>query len=650
MSSGNPDFLYEFMPAVYRRRDISERFALRALFRALQPQFDDIYRNIGELYDNWFAETCADWILPYIADLLATRTLPRPNDGDPRRLTANAIAYRRRKGTIAAAQAYASDQCGWSVRAIDYSRRVLQNVTVGDVRLAGRAVSVRNLAELEALDGWDDGLAHGFRVNHTYTMRDVGVFAWRLKSFPIERGSPREVMPACFTFDPSGIDVPLFTRVDDLSADVPEPFTRERLRDGLILARRGAASALPFAIESNGEAVGPNELVAADLTNWEFPPFARADLIAVDPLLGRMRAGPDCMALPDCVSYCYGAAGPVGGGSYPRTEPSEAPWNASLRIMVCRDARDESAGLVRSVGAAFDAARDEAARRVREGLEPISALIVEIIDSVSYDEGVSIGPGDLPARAIALRARSGQRPALLRGLSVAIAPHDYLLLAIDGIRLDGALAVSGDADVLVADATILPAARSAAVRVSGARTTVRMTFARSIVGSIEADDARLDVKVIASILYGPYGPVVTASLSGDVAVSASRTSMLGAVNVTELHAHDTIFAGPIALQRPKQSDVAHCALELSALGDLRARACTFPDVPPDAWFVSQRFGAAAFGSLDPAMPPEIFSGASDGMVIGAFHELGLPVRQQALHDAIEAMIPFGLGIRIRYET
>ena len=38
------------------------------------------------------------------------------------------------------------------------------------------------------------------------------------------------------------------------------------------------------------------------------------------------------------------------------------------------------------------------------------------------------------------------------------------------------------------------------------------------------------------------------------------------------------------------------------------------------------------------------------MVVGAFHELGLPVRQRMLRAAGEAMIPYGLTLRVQYET
>src|SRR5262245_39869096 len=40
---------------------------LRALLDIAQSQADMVYEDIGHLWDNYFVETCDDWVLPYIA-------------------------------------------------------------------------------------------------------------------------------------------------------------------------------------------------------------------------------------------------------------------------------------------------------------------------------------------------------------------------------------------------------------------------------------------------------------------------------------------------------------------------------------------------------------------------------------------------------
>ena len=58
----------------------------------------------GWLYDNWFVETCEEWMAPYLGDLVGIARLKAmdPHAYTLRAYVANAIALRRRKGTPAA--------------------------------------------------------------------------------------------------------------------------------------------------------------------------------------------------------------------------------------------------------------------------------------------------------------------------------------------------------------------------------------------------------------------------------------------------------------------------------------------------------------------------------------------------------------------
>ncbi len=49
---------------------------MRALMAVLESEFDRLAgRDIDGLYDNWFIETCDEWVVPYIGDLLGVRGL-----------------------------------------------------------------------------------------------------------------------------------------------------------------------------------------------------------------------------------------------------------------------------------------------------------------------------------------------------------------------------------------------------------------------------------------------------------------------------------------------------------------------------------------------------------------------------------------------
>src|SRR6059058_4669146 len=110
------DRLYELLPVVYRQRDAQQGWPLKALLHVIGEQVGLVEADIAQLYENWFIETCEDWVVPYIGDLVGYRIVHEagePGDLDtpqerqrtkiliPRRDLANTIRYRRRKGTLA---------------------------------------------------------------------------------------------------------------------------------------------------------------------------------------------------------------------------------------------------------------------------------------------------------------------------------------------------------------------------------------------------------------------------------------------------------------------------------------------------------------------------------------------------------------------
>ena len=62
--------LYELLPAVYRLRDAEAGYPLRALLAVVAEQADLVRDNIAGLWDDLFVETCAEWVIPYIGDLV----------------------------------------------------------------------------------------------------------------------------------------------------------------------------------------------------------------------------------------------------------------------------------------------------------------------------------------------------------------------------------------------------------------------------------------------------------------------------------------------------------------------------------------------------------------------------------------------------
>src|SRR5215470_6727474 len=124
MSSQNADRLYQLLPAVYRLRDADRGYQLRGLLQVVSEQVNVVEADIAQLYENWFIETCQDWVVPYIGDLIGYRSVHdagEPGEAGspagvrrnrilfPRRDVGNTLRSRRRKGTLALLEQLAAD-------------------------------------------------------------------------------------------------------------------------------------------------------------------------------------------------------------------------------------------------------------------------------------------------------------------------------------------------------------------------------------------------------------------------------------------------------------------------------------------------------------------------------------------------------------
>ncbi len=91
-------------------------------WRLIARELGALEENLEQLYDDQFIETCADWVAPYIGDLIGYRPLHgvAPRVASPRAEVANTIAYRRRKGTALMLEQLAHDVTDWPARAVEF--------------------------------------------------------------------------------------------------------------------------------------------------------------------------------------------------------------------------------------------------------------------------------------------------------------------------------------------------------------------------------------------------------------------------------------------------------------------------------------------------------------------------------------------------
>jgi hypothetical protein len=376
MNGTSGERLYHLLPAVYRRRDVAEGEPLRALLSVLEDEFTRLEGDIARLYDNWFIETCDEWVVPYIGDLLGVRGLLPVQNGafSQRALVANTLAYRRRKGTAAVLEQLARDITGWPAKAVEFFERLVATQTLNHVRPLNLSTThLRDANQLELATGPFESTTHTVDVRHIdnargrYNIPHVGVFLWRLQSYAMTRSSARAVSDppdGRYTFSPLGYDAPLFNRPrTELTitqsageANVPGLLRRRPLYDELEAYRQALVDGAPtrlhyFAdppvlevfvqrtVDTTFEQVPPEQILICHLgdpagpspVDWRRPPtgklyrraadgqeIARPIQVAVDPVLGRLAFPAGATPHRVEVSYAYGFSGDFGGGPYDR--------------------------------------------------------------------------------------------------------------------------------------------------------------------------------------------------------------------------------------------------------------------------------------------------------------------------------------------
>ena len=617
--------IYHLLPAIYRIRDQERGGPLQALVTLLAEQAGVVEADIARLHENWFIETCEEWVVPYLGDLLGVRGLHPvgPATFSLRARVANTLAYRRRKGTATMLEQLARDTTGWPARAVEFFELLVTTQHYNHLRAHSLATpDVRRTDVLELLDTPFDGIAHTADVRSIasrrgrYNIPNVGLFLWRWQHYPLQGVTARALVEPSdgrYTFHPLGLDAPLCNapqperEITHLAEErnVPGELRRRALYDELEARRQALTDAQEFAPLYFGEAavleifingaaaVRPEEILICDLSAWPLPDatktYQRTDgtsvaqpiRVAVDPRLGRMTFPTTETPGEVLVGYAYGFSGDVGGGPYSRRDAVEAVGKdrtITWQVGVSKTLAPVPDKIFSTLAAAVDA----------WNLQPAGGVgRIAILDNRTYPENLtgahqikvpegsqlmifaaSLAPGQPMEAAVPQQAR----PHLHGNLSVAgTAPTKSQTpgeLILNGLLLEGDVKVlTGHLGSLRVDhCTIVPTRGGLSVNGGNAELIVRLE--RSICGGIELPESVQQLRVNESIVDGAGGKSVQAP---GAQADLQASTFFGAVEARMIEAGNAIFTEKVTAILRQAGCVRFCFLPENSVTPRRYR-------------------------------------------------------------------------------
>ena len=250
-------------PPIHRIRDAAARrpgpAAVAARARS-PPRSAVMEENLEQLYDDLFVETCADWAVPYIGDLIGYEPLHALGRarGLARAEVAHTIALRRRKGTVPVLEQLARDVTGWNARAVEYFQLLATTQYMNHLRPFNHyAPDLRRWEPLARIGGAFESIPHTVDVRRIesgrgrFNIPNVGIFLWRLGAYRHTRSPAVRLDDRRWFVSPLGQPLQLFTNPiaeDEIThlaepINVPDPIGRRTLRARKAALLRHAAGA-----------------------------------------------------------------------------------------------------------------------------------------------------------------------------------------------------------------------------------------------------------------------------------------------------------------------------------------------------------------------------------------------------------------------
>lgn len=666
------------------------RGPLKALLIIIAEQVAALEENIEQLYDDQFIETCSEWAVSYIADLVGYRPFdPQLQEklGSTRVEVANTIRLRRRKGTAAVLEDLALAITGWDAAAVEFFQRlgVTQYLNHIRVETPGHGfsanpdrpfdqpgtVNLRRVDRIERIRTPFDPLSHTADVRRIasrcgrYNIPNLGIFLWRVGSRQLTDSPAFRVDARRYLFNPLGTNTQLYcaaARAADVTKlagplDVPIPITRRNLR-GALAGLYGPG--LSLSVQVGDQVLAADAVEACDLSDLESSPgtglwaHMGQTKVAIDPVLGRI-AFPADVTDRVRVSYCYGVLSDIGGGEYDRrvrmgASPSPIRKVPGDRPGVVQALDDlDGAGTVEITGSGLYTGVTALAVATNQQLKVTASNESRPLLQLSSDLIVSSGDsGEVILSGLLIAGGRVMVPALVNGQ-----PN-----LLQKLRLVDCTLVPGGERTR--DGRPGPAATSLEVEAPN----VSVEIERCILGGIRVCDASR-VTISACIVDGlEPEKVAYAALDGVApggALAVESCTIIGKVNAHLLTASNSIFharlatadtwRAPVIAERRQAGYVRYSYVPPDAHLPPRF-ACTpqpaAPATPLLPRFTSLAYGHPAYCQLHSSCPCQIRTGAADQGEMGVYHDQYAPQREAGLRTRLDEYLRFGLEAGLFY--
>jgi len=729
MSATGTGYLYHLLPALYRLRDAEQGEPLRALLSILEAPRNAVEEDIRQLYENWFIETCEEWVVPYIGDLLGVLPLHPVSDAtfSARAYVAHTLRYRRGKGTAATLEGVAADVTGWPAHAVEFFELIATTQYMNHVRAdSPGTIAIRDAQALELLDSPFERAPHTVDVRHIdvgrgkYGIPNVGLFFWRLQNFIVSNGVAQlavAVPDGRYLMNPLGYEEPLYnharskTRRLLAESQSPGALRLRAIYEELEQRRQAIVDKTDiqgdyftldpvFQVRIDGTLVDPSEILVCRLdddpvTGWRRPPASKSYVpaaggapvamkisLSVDPSRGRLALPIGMSAKRIEVSFNYAFSGEVGAGTYDRGKAVAAvlgefakPWQVAVTTQLpavphqvfnnlsdaIADWNNQKPGTDGIIAILDNQTYLETPAQIL--IPGGSRLFVVSADWPSLRKSVPPSDGILVADLLRPHVRGN---LLIRGAAkVTEAPGK---LFMDGLLLEGSITLSpGNLGLLqLAHCTLQPGAGSISVQSSGDvrpnaeqdNENLQVNLIRSICGPVLLDATIPEASATDCILSsGAKSDGSVSALSAKGAhVALDSVTVFGTVNAETLEATNSIFVGPVTVDRRQSGCVRFCYVADGSLvprryrcqPDLALQGITDPVVAGQIrlrltpTFTSKFDGDPGYAQLAVRCPSEILTGADDGSEMGVFRFLQQPQREANLRAILDEYLRFGL--------